>query len=147
MTEVRLQLSFWAMLGWVGVIGMLLGAVGAWPTWMLAGREGLMSELIAGAVVLPIMLASALVVLRGSLRGPAAAVKMFVVGWAVRLPAVVALALLLGFFCRVHLVAFMCWVGLFYLATIVCEGLWLAKGLKRDAFLVALGRIHRSSSF
>jgi hypothetical protein len=145
MAEVRLQLSFWAMLGWVVVIDVLMGAAGAWPTWHLAGWKGLTGELVAGAIVIPIMLASALVVLRGALRGPGAAVKLFVAGWGVRLPAVVALALLLGFFCRLHLAAFLCWVGLFYLAAIVGEGFWLAKALKRDAFLVALGRIHRPS--
>jgi hypothetical protein len=127
------------------VIDVLLGAAGAWPTWRLAGWKGFISELVAGAVVMPIMLASSLVVLRGALRGPIAAVKLFVVGWVVRLPVVVVLAFLLGFFCRLHLVAFLCWVGLFYLVAVMGEGFWLAKALKRDAFLVALGKIHRPS--
>jgi hypothetical protein len=125
------RLSFWAMLGWVWMIGLLTGAVGLWPTWRLAGRGGLEGELLAGAVVLPIMLASALVVLRLARRGPAVVAAVFVIGGAVRLAVVLAAALILGHVFRLHAVAFLLWIALFYLTTILGEGFWLARALRK----------------
>lgn len=145
MGTVRMRLSFWAILGWVGLIGVLAGAIGAWPTWHLAGREGLVAEVLAGAIVLPIMLASAVIVWGVGSHGPALAAAAFLAAGVVRLTAVVATSLILYRFVRPHAVAFLIWVGLLYLVTVIGEGVWLARALKRDAFLVALGRVDRPS--
>ena len=145
MGTVRMQLSFWAILGWVGVIGLLTGGIGAWPTWYWAGQDGLMGELLAGAIVLPIVLASALIVWRVASRGPGLAAAAFMAAGVVRLTAVLATTLILYRLAQPHTVAFLIWVGVFYLATVIGEGLWLARALKRDAFLAALGRIDRPS--
>jgi hypothetical protein len=124
------RLSFWAMLGWVWMIGLLIGAAGVWPTWQVAGRRGLEGELLAVAVVLSTMLASALVVLRLARRGPAVVAAVFVIGGAVRLAVVLTAALILGHVLRPHAVAFLLWVAVFYLVTILGEGFWLARAMK-----------------
>ncbi|MCJ7544913.1 MAG: hypothetical protein MUP47_10205 [Phycisphaerae bacterium] len=145
MGTVRMRLSFWAILGWVGAIGLLAGAIGAWPTWRLAGQEGLVGEVLAAAIVLPIVLASAVIVWAVASHGPGLAAAAFMAAGVVRLAAVVATALILYQFVRPHTVAFLIWVGLLYLVTVIGEGVWLARALKRDAFLVALGRVDRPS--
>jgi hypothetical protein len=145
MKMVRMQLSFWALLGWVLPLGVLVGGVGVTPTWWLVGREGLVAELLAGAVVLPIMIASALIVLGVASYGPALTTVVFVSIGVMRLTAVVATALILHRFSRVLVLPFWIWVVVFYLTVFGAEVAWLARALKRDALQVALGRIDRPS--
>ncbi len=145
MRTVRMELSFPALLGWVLPVGLLVGGVGAGPTWWLAGRAGLVAELLAGTVVLPIMVASALIVLSVASSGAALTSAVFVSIGVMRLAAVVTTALILERFCRMATLVFWICILAFYLAMLGAEVAWLARALKRGALQVALGRIHRPS--
>ncbi len=145
MRTVRMELSFPALLGWVLPVGLLVGGAGAGPTWWLAGRAGLVAELLAGTVVLPIMVASALIVLSVASSGAALTSAVFVSIGVMRLAAVVTTALILERFCRMATLVFWICILAFYLAMLGAEVAWLARALKRDALQVALGRIHRPS--
>jgi hypothetical protein len=145
MGTVRMQLSLWAMLSWVGLTAVLVAAAGAWPTWHLAGREGLIGMLVAGAIVLPVMFASASIVLRVARRGPGRTTLAFIVAGMGRLMVVLSVTVPVCLVSGVHTAAVLAWVSVFYLTTLAGEVVWLARALKRDAFWVALGRIDRPS--
>jgi hypothetical protein len=144
MRLVRMKLSFWVLLGWVLPVGVLVGGVGVPLTWWLVGREGLVAEALAAVIVLPIMVASAAIVVGVASFGPALITAVFVSIGVMRLTAVMATALIVYRFCRIPTLAFWIWVVVFYLAMFAAEVAWLARALKRDASDVAIGRIDRS---
>lgn len=143
MGMVPMKLSFWALLGWVLPVGLLAGGVGAAVTWWAAGPQGLTAEFLAGAVVLPVMIVSALIVVAVAAYGPAVTTLTFVSVGVVRLTAVMAVGLIVYRYCRPGMLVFWVWVAVFYLAVIAAEVAWLTRALKRDARDVAVGRIDR----
>ena len=145
MGMVRMKLSFWALLGWILPAGVLVGGVGVAATWWLAGWAGVTAEMLAAAIVLPIMVTSAVIVVGVASYGPALTTLTFVSVGVVRLTAVMAAALILFRYGRPSTLAFWIWVIVFYLAMFGAEVAWLARALKRDARDAALGRVDRSS--
>ena len=138
-----LKLSIASFLAYVILTAVVVGAVGAWPTWRLAGRSGLHAMLAGGGIVLFVKIAFAYVIVRQAARGPGRAAFAFILLTLVRLLSNLLLAGGAWALFNVSRKLLLIWTGLFYFALIVAESIWLARAFQRDAFQVALGNIPR----
>jgi len=137
----QMRISFAASLVWVVLAGVLVGLLGAFPTWHLAGRDGLAAELWAGGIVLVAVVLSAAVVVCAAWRGPATAAAAFPASGLIRLGVGLALGCAAARWAGVDAAAFFVWPAVFYLAMLGAESFWLARALNRDADDVARGRL------
>ena len=133
MSMRRMRISFLAFLGWVMPGVVVVGAIGAYPTWKLHAQLGLMTELVAGALVLTVAMLSACVIIRRAAAGghAKAALAFVTLGWVrVLLSAALALVIwsLFGLPPRLMLI----WIAVFYLVVLTCECFWLIQALQRE---------------
>jgi hypothetical protein len=129
------------------MLGLLVWAVGAYPTYYLAGTPGLVAQAVASLVVLVATGSSVLLIARLATRGPkVAALGMMLSGFA-RLILMVVAAVLVRWLFDLNAVVFLIWMGLFYAAMFGGEVIWLTRALGHDNFLVALGDINRDDEF
>lgn len=133
------RISAAGMVGWAALPGLLAAGIGAYPTWRLAGGEGMLALLAAGVVVMAVMAASAAVVRRAAARGAAPAAKAFVLGSLIR----VAMCILLSAaswqaFDLPGEVLFL-WSAVLYVVTLLGEATWLARALHRHTLRLYLG--------
>lgn len=139
----RMEISLAALLGWVVPFGLAAGLIGAVPTYLAGGTDALLSELAAGAIVLTAVAFSGMIVTTSAWSGPAKASMAFLASGLVRLGASVLLGLLVQGWLGVPAAALFVWLGVFYLAMFLAEGVWLVRALRRDADRLSLGEIHR----
>ena len=143
MKLVPLELKYSRLLGYLVLLTGAAGALGAWPTWRLAGAEGLRSQLAAGLILLVVHLAGGAVLVRRARFGPAAVTMAFMSLSLLRVLACAVLAVGAARVLGLDKKALLVWLMLFYLVTLAGEGLWLVRSLRRDSFQTALGRICR----
>ena len=137
----RMQISLLTMFGFVLPTALALWGVGAWPAWRWAGSDGLVAHTAAGGIVLTVMVASAAAVRVFAARGPAKAAFAFIAAGMVRIMlCLVITAGALPLF-ALPLSVLCISTPLFYIATLIAEGLWLGRALNHDAHRVALGEI------
>ncbi|MCP4375542.1 MAG: hypothetical protein GY794_05125 [bacterium] len=142
-TTQEMRVSSFAALAWIVMLGMTAWVIGVYPTYHLAGKDGLVAQAVASVVVLIVTWGSAVVITKFASRGPkAAAMALLLSGFAKMILVVVAVLMLRMMF-DLPLIALMIWMGLFYVAMLAGELIWLSRALSRDAFLVALGDITR----
>jgi len=141
MHPTRMHISLRAMLCFVLPTTIVLWALGAWPAWQWAGRDGLVAHTAAGGVVLGVMIASAAVVRRFAAMGPDKAAFAFVGTSFVRI--LFCMGITLGLWALFEMpTAVLCLsVSAFYFTLILAEGFWLSHALNRDAMLVAAGEL------
>lgn len=143
-TTERMRISFVALFAWLIPAGLLVGGLGAYPTWRLAGAAGLLAELAAGGVVLAVMAASARFICHAASRGPRRAAQSFMAGFLVRIALCTALTAAVGqWHADLPQQTLFVWAGLFYLVMVLAEAIWLARALQRDAHRVYLGEVRR----
>jgi len=134
-----------AGLAWIILLGLLAWAVGAYPTYRLAGRAGLAAQGVASLVVLLATGTSAVIIAKLATRGPKiAAMGLLLSGFARLILVVGATFAVRGLF-DLPLMVLLVWMGLFYVAMLGGEVIWLARALHHDSFLVALGEINREN--
>jgi len=135
-----MQISYAGLLGWALPFGLASCGLGAYPTWVLAGEDGLRAQAVSLAVVLAIVLASGALLCRAAGGGAGRAAVWFIFSCLGRV--VVALALILAAWkiWDLKLVALLVWMVAFYLALLTGEAIWLTRALRRDARLQAPSR-------
>jgi hypothetical protein len=132
-----------AGLAWIILPGLLAWAVGAYPTYRLAGRAGLAAQGVASLVVLLATGTSAVIIAKLATRGPTvAAMGMLLSGFA-RLILVVGATFVVRCLFDLPILVLLIWMGLFYVVMLGGEIIWLARALSHDNYLVALGEINR----
>ena len=146
-TIERMRISFAALFAWLIPASLVVGALGAYPTWRVSGTPGLLAQLAAGAVVLVVMAASARFICHAASHGPRRAAQSFVAGFLVRVAACAALSAAVGhWLADLPQQTLLVWTGLFYLVMVLAEAIWLARAMQRDAHRVYLGEIRRSKT-
>ena len=141
----EMRASSAAALAWIILLGLLAWAVGAYPTYRLAGKTGLVAQGVASAVVLLATGSSAVIIAKLATRGPKiAAVGLLLSGFA-RLILVVGATFAVRWMFDLPLLVLMIWTGLFYVAMLGGEIIWLSRALSHDNFLVELGEIAREN--
>ncbi|MCE5276661.1 MAG: hypothetical protein ABFD92_14585 [Planctomycetaceae bacterium] len=120
-----------ALLRWVVSPVVSVGAVGAYPTWLLGGASALEAEGVAGAIVLAAMLASGLVIsvlLRASLA--TAMMGVLALGMARMIVCLLA-AIAAYWWTELPLRSLALWMGGFYGVALAGETTWLYRTMKR----------------
>jgi len=110
--------------------GLAAAAIGAYPTWLLAGNEGLRAKAVAGLIVMGVMLVSAAAIVRAARGGAVRAVYAFLISGLARLLGSVALAAGAWAVLSLSPMSLVIWVGIFYLAMLSAEGVWLAQAMR-----------------
>ena len=136
-----------AMLGWTLATGVCVGAAGAYPTWALSGSDGLRGELLAAGAAFITTAACGLYVVRAARKGPGKAAFGFIVAGSVAGAGAIMPAAAAWLAWDLPAMPLFLWTAVFSFAMLVGQSLWLYKGLRRDAFLVALGQIRRPERF
>lgn len=139
--SVPMDIRYSAMLAWVLPVAVLTAGIGIYPTWVVAGAEGLRAQLAAGVVVLGVKLAFAAVVVRQGRRGPTRAAFVYLTTSVLRIAVSLALAGAAWKLLDLPPGPLLLWTAIFYLALLAPETAWLVRALQRDAFRVALGEI------
>ena len=134
-----------AGLAWIVMLGISAWAVGAYPTYRLAGRAGLAAQGAASIVVLLATGASAIVIARLAARGPKVAAMGLLLSGFARLILVVGATYVVRCLFDLPLLVLLIWTGLFYVVMLGGELIWLSRALSRDNYLVALGDISREN--
>ncbi|MFP4054954.1 MAG: hypothetical protein ACLFV7_13920 [Phycisphaerae bacterium] len=140
-----MHLNYFTLLLWLNAGGLVTALLGAYPTWRVWGRIGLACEVTAAMIVGIVMLCNAMMLMGAAISGPARVTFSFCVSGIVRLIAAIALAFAAHVYLGLPWTPLMLWVGGFYLVLLHCEAFWLAGALKRDAHLVALGKLPRDN--
>ncbi|MDP6633511.1 MAG: hypothetical protein QGG42_01265 [Phycisphaerae bacterium] len=142
-TMQEMRISTAAAFTWIILLGLAAWVVGLYPTYLLAGKSGLVAQAVASVVVLLATGASALVIARLAVRGPkVAAMGMLLSGFA-RLILIVAALLVVRRSFELPLLVLLLWTGVFYVVMFGGEVIWLTRAISYDNFLVALGDINR----
>ncbi|MBL7219087.1 MAG: hypothetical protein ISS69_03160 [Phycisphaerae bacterium] len=141
----EMRASSIAGLAWIILPGLLAWAVGAYPTYRLAGKAGLAAQGAASVVVLLVTGASAVMIARLAVRGPKVAAMGLLLSGFARLILVVGAIFAARRMFDLPLPVLMIWTGLFYVVMLGGEVIWLGRALSRDNFLVELGDIVREN--
>ena len=124
-----MRISFAGTLGGIVAVGLLIAALGAYPTWALSGADGLRGELAAAAIVLIGQIVSVVATVRAARRGPLAAAMTFMIAGlgvaAVSLAVGIAASALLDF----HRLAILLWIVVFFFAMTLAESFSLHRAL------------------
>jgi hypothetical protein len=136
-------LNYFTLLLWLNVAAGAVGLLGAYPTWLWWGRKGLACEVAAGMIVGSVMLFNAMMLIGSALSGPARLAFAFCLGSVLRVAAALGIAWIASEAIPLPWTPLAVWVGVFYVTMLHCEAFWLAGEFKRDAHLVALGRLPR----
>ena len=139
----EMRASSAAALAWIIMLGLAAWAVGVYPTYRLAGKTGLVTQSVAGVVVLLATGTSAVIIAKLAARGPTVAAMGLMLSGFARLILVVGATFAVRWLFDLPLLVLLLWMGLFYVAMLGGEVIWLARALSHDAFLVALGDINR----
>ena len=122
-----------SLLVFLAVPGLLTAGIGAYPTWAIAGPSGLAAAGAAGAAVFLAMFVSGCAMLWRS--GPRAeqVANRFAGSAIIRIAICLAAAALAWYLFRLPIDVLLLWTGLFYVAMLVGECIWLARTLRRRA--------------
>lgn len=104
---------------------------GGYPAYRYAGWPGVISAVVAAAIVLAVMIASEWFVLRVQRKsGTLAATQVLFGAAVVRIPVTVALALGAKSLARLPAKPLLLWVAFLYVLLVVVESVWLSRKLK-----------------
>jgi len=138
-----MQMSMAALVWGLAWLGGLVGLAGVWPTWHLRGPEGLVAQACAGTLAAAVAVASGLLMRTIAKAGPAVTALGFMATIPVRAAVCCLAGMLMVAKYPICAEAFFVWLGLFYLATMLKESVWLSAALNRDADRVSLGELCR----
>ena len=112
-------------------LALLAGAaLGVYPTWRYGQTAALMSELVAGVIVLAVASASMILVLREAKNGPGKMALAFVYSGMGKAIAGAALIFLAWYSLNLTQVVFV-WFGVFYLIALASQSIWIMKVLRK----------------
>ena len=122
-----MRLTLASMLSVTVPTALVVGGAGAYPTWMLAGWQGLWAQAAAAAIVLAVLIASDLVVIHASGKDLSRAYYLFLMFKALR--PLVCVGMAAGAWAVWHLPAkaLATWILAFYLSTYAVEAVWMLK--------------------
>ena len=126
-----MQISFLAAGAWIVASAGAVWTIGAAPTWLLAGEEGLAAQAVAGGIVLVVMTASAALVVALARGGISRAAMGFMAMGVVRMAACLGAAGLAIFLLPLPRAVLLIWTAVFYLAMISGESIWLSRAIRR----------------
>ncbi|MDP6544708.1 MAG: hypothetical protein QGH60_12005 [Phycisphaerae bacterium] len=138
-----MQASKTAALAWIILLGLAAWVIGVYPTYRLAGLDGLAAQGAASIVVLLATSTSAMIIAKLATRGPTMAAMGLLLSGFVRLIVVVGATFAVMWMFDLPLLVLVLWMGLFYVAMLSGEVIWLARAIHHDDFLTALGDINR----
>ena len=128
---VAMPISFAAAGAWIAAMAGGVWAIGAFPTWLLAGRAGLAAQAVAGGIVMVVMTAGAALVVVFARGGISRAVSGFMAMGVVRMGVCLGGTGLAIYTSTLPRAVLLVWTGVFYLAMISGEGLWLSRAVRR----------------
>jgi len=139
----EMRASSVAAFAWIIMLGLAAWAIGAYPTYRLAGLDGLAAQGVASAVVLLATGSSAMIIAKLATRGPKVAAMGLLLSGFARLIVIVGATFAARWMFDLPLLVLLIWMVLFYAAMFGGEVIWLSRAISRDNFLVALGDIDR----
>ena len=117
--QVRISLA--AMAAWVLPTGLIVAVAGAYPTWVLAGADGLKAQAWAGAIVLATLVGNAVVMWRSAARGIRTIALRFLGGAMVRLAVMGVLSAAAAWLVGLRAVPLLAWLAIFYATMFAAE--------------------------
>jgi hypothetical protein len=127
-----MRMSLASLLFWAIGPALLVGLVGAYPTWRFAGQGGLAGQATAACIVILAMAASAAVVVRKAVGGAAKAAVAFLLTASVRIGICLVLGLAAAFLLPLSTAAMLAWLGVFYVVSLLGECAWLTRAIRRS---------------
>jgi len=119
-----------ALAGWLAAAIALAVGIGVWPTWRLAGPDGLEAMALAGAATLVAFVAGLAVFVPRARRDPKGIGLSFLMTSPIRIAATAILVAAAWAAARPSPTVLLLWAVVFYLAMLAGEVLWLARLLR-----------------
>jgi hypothetical protein len=129
-TQQGLKLNVYALAAWLGSACALASALGATLTWKYAGTPGLWAQLAAAVLILLVMLASGAWICHRANFGSSRAATAFLAMGFPRIALGIGLAMLARSFFDLPTKPLFVWVGVYYMALLLVEGVWLSRELR-----------------
>jgi hypothetical protein len=125
-----MDISLPALAGWVLPSLLAVGLLGAWPTWRWYGQAGFQAAGLAGLVVIPLLVLSALLTVSSAGKGPGWAAFTFASAGVARMIVSFILAGVILWTEPVPAIPMVGWTMGFYLAVLTAESIWLSRALQ-----------------
>ncbi len=127
-----------ALIGWVSLSLGTVAAVGIWPTWRLLGPAGIQAAWLAGLIILPLMVLSAILTIYAAGKGAAWAAFAFAATGVVRMVLSFLFGALVLWYQLAETLPLVAWMIGLYVAVLAAESIWLSRALNQDAHRRAL---------
>lgn len=130
------------LLSWLVPGYLVVGGIGAYPTWALKGLPGLVSLVAAALCSFAAATFTGWLIGRASQEGPVRAAAAFLPCEAYRL-GIVLVAGAVIWALGGEVVSTVLWLLGLHLLALLCETQWLVRALRKDERLAEQGRVHR----
>ena len=137
-----MKISLLTLFVWILALCAVVGVAGSYLLSMFTDKLGLKVQLLAALVVLPTMSASGAMTYLAAKKGPAWASFTFISSGMIRMIICCAISMALIFTQDIPKKELMIWVGVFYVAALAAEGIWLVRAIRKHAHAEALGPDH-----
>jgi len=130
-------------LAWIITLGVAAWAIGAYPTWLLAGWGGLLAQGLAGGVVLLTTALSTMMIADLAARDPAQAAVGLAGFGAIRVMLAIS-AFVAGWkYLGLPPTPLLLWIVLFYVSALTGQIVWSVMALRPDPHVAAPGKTNR----
>ena len=119
-------------MAWTVATTALLAVAGFWPTYAMAGREGLGGMLTAGLIVAAVGSAAISIVSAMGAKSPGTLALSFIFSGMVKAMVCAGLGLAAGMLLPVSAGTLSLWLCVFYVAVLGVQTFWIAKVLRHD---------------
>ena len=117
-------------LRWTVSSAAAAAGVGTYPTYLLAGRDGLLAELAAGVIVVAVAVGALALVVRQARLGVASLVWTYKSASMVKVVACAILAIVAKFALGLQARPLLLWTAGFYLCVLAGQSIWLVRSMK-----------------
>jgi hypothetical protein len=129
----RNRLTIGSGLRWTVLIAAAAACVGSYPTYLLAGRDGLLAELAAGVIVVVVTAGALALIVRQAHLGVASLVWTYKSAAMAKVLACAVLAIVAKFAFDLQAKPLLLWTGGFYVCVLAGQSIWLVRSLKGSA--------------
>jgi hypothetical protein len=117
-------------LRWTVLSALALAGAGSYPTYLLAGRGGLLAELSAGVIVVGVAFGALALIVRQAKFGVASMIGTYKFASMAKVLACAILAIVAKFVFDLQARPLLLWTAGFYVCVLACQSIWLVKSLK-----------------
>lgn len=129
--KIKLKLSFFRLLKLVLPIALVAGGIGAYPTWIKSGTEGLIAELTSAIIAIIVVTSSGMLLVWCGKHSPLMIAKVFTPSVVARVFLSLALGGAMWQLFALPPIPLLVWLLVFYIITLVVESYWLMTELKK----------------